>query len=451
MFGLAALLLSTSPALAADVLVPEATPGVASDFAVAYMIYDMTAGALRDLGVSVSDAEDIRGFADTAGDACFTNAACPANLFSGSDAKVAVVLSVSSGSSGLKVVARVYQRGTGTPVKTVEQTVPEGGESDFAEELAGVVKAQIGAASGAVSRPTSSTTSSGSTASSSTSSTSSSSKPTSTSSAGAKPAALSDKQERDRKKMGVPVRTYQRYLASGKSREDFVADEGVRVGQVAVEVNGGYQIGDVDRGYGVWVKLEPDSSDSLLVTGSSTWVGDTSGAGALGTVSVSYRPLWFLDVGLGLGLASGNKQLTVGWECPACNVDTQEVETVYDPRQAGQLLIEPRVRGVFVPAGIAKPYLLAGAQLRIFDGFEVPDAGVPIPGASGGTGLGLFVGPGLSLDVNRHFSLQFEVPYVLHLSPKPVSVDSEVVEHQPAALDAAGGVFRVSGGVGFRF
>jgi hypothetical protein len=93
-----------------------------------------------------------------------------------------------------------------------------------------------------------------------------------------------------------------------------------------------------------------------------------------------------------------------------------------------------------------------GVHLRLWDGFEVPDgSSVDYPNASGGSGVGITAGGGMSFDVLPGLSLLVEVPYTLSLSDGTRSIDSADVESSPTELETTGGLLRVTGGIGIHF
>lgn len=494
-------------AQATDVLVPEATPATLDDFAVAYMIYDMIATNLADDGLAVDDAEAIRVWAKTDGDACFDNAACPANLWGRTGARLAVVLSVSQGSGALAVEALLYTRGQSAPVRVVKEQVPEGSEDAFAREMVGVVRTELDAVGdpeedpGPVELPpeesVSSVPSTHTSTGKATSDKAGSVKATSDKAAADRAAAekkaaekaaadqktadkkaadkkaadkaaadkrssastqadanadearrstsatgaLTTKQESERRTMGIPVAAYRRYLASGQKRDAWLADARVWTNHAHLGVGAGVGLGDVDRGYAVWVHLA-EQDQALVVDGSSYWAGDGAGTGVYLGAEVGYAPLWFLDLDLGLGVQQGMKHLDAGWECPDCQASDQVVPLSYAAVPSAQLVAEPKARFLFRAAGTVKPYASVGAQLRVYDGFTIPDDAVSFPVEPGGIGLGAGAGVGVALDLAPHVSVLIDVPWTFTLAPGADSADAENVQTSPRQLGSWGGVLR---------
>lgn len=135
---LLAAIFSSAPAAAGDVLVPEATPASLSDFQYAYMVYSFVVSALEDRNLDVLDGDEIREFAGGNADACADSDECPANLWSSSDAPMAVVLVVGQADDALSTEVRYYSADQAEPVKVIRETVAFGAEVAFANRVAKV-------------------------------------------------------------------------------------------------------------------------------------------------------------------------------------------------------------------------------------------------------------------------------------------------------------------------
>ncbi len=443
---LLALTLATPRALAGDVLVPEATPAQLSDFSVAYLFYDMLLSALRDQSLGVQDADAMRKWAGTDGDACFDNPDCPRLLWDhDAGGSVLVVLGVGQAGDGLEVTARLYSSGQSDPAQTIHETVSGGGEQKLADKITAAVAGLAGSSDGAAARitPTKPKTSDSSTASHSDSGHSDTreKKPP--------PVEPDDANADEQRRMGIPAWSYTKFRESGLGRADWLRQARVRTGRVSLEFHGGYALGDVDRGYGVRVLVE-DRGDGYQTSAASTTQGPGPGAGFAGTAGVSYAPTWFLEGGFQAGLVLGQKYLNVGWECTTCDPTTNE--QTYDPVNSVQGFLEPRVRVLPLATGFVKPYAIIGAHIRFWDGFKVPDgSSVDYPNIPGGAGVGLVVGAGVSFDVLPEMSLVLEAPYSITLTNGAATVTSADVTATPDPLAPSRGLFRATGGVAFHF
>jgi hypothetical protein len=125
-----------SPAWASDVLIPEATPASMEDFSVSYTVYSMVVSALENEGLSVDDGDEIREWAGDIADGCALLDDCPANLFSRSEARLALVLTIGQNSRGLNVEAKFFGADDSAPLKVLRQGVAGGGEQEFSKKLA---------------------------------------------------------------------------------------------------------------------------------------------------------------------------------------------------------------------------------------------------------------------------------------------------------------------------
>jgi hypothetical protein len=515
---------------ATDVLVPDATPGSMSDFAVAGMVGGMVADAIRNTGVDVQDSEGM-GWARGDADACFDVEECPANLWDRTDARMAVVMAFTTGDRGVVAEVRLHGAEQAPPIRVIKETVPNGKESAFAKKVAAAVseilpnlpargglaldedededaglskllstlptpegevedldvpapksktrtkardveeeeepapkaKAKARVAEEEEEEPAPKAKAKAKVAEEEEEEPAPKAKAKAKEEPKAKVAqakseraptsaerfAQDEKAQRERKEMGIPWWSYGAYVDSKLPRDQWLREARVHTGKLSIEANGGWGIGDVDRGYGVRVGLEYAGQD-LSTVGTSTWEGFGGGGGFTGSVGVGYAPFWFLDAGVSFGIQMGDKTMNVGWECAGCDDDADQHE--YDPVSAVQLTISPRVRGLPLATGLVKPYALAGATIQVYDGFTVPDEGqkVDYPDSGGGTGWGPTFGAGVFIDPRPEISIFVEVPYTLLVSSESAASGSDQVSAVPGTLEGSGGVLRIVAGVAVR-
>ncbi len=251
----------------------------------------------------------------------------------------------------------------------------------------------------------------------------------------------------ERRKMGVPWSAYADYRESGMDQAAWLKKAQVHSGKAYIGAAGGYTLGDIDRGYDVRVGLD----STLVTTGSSSWTGPGAGSGINGRLEVGYIPAWFVDTSVAVGLQTGKKKLTVGWECSAC--EEQVAETPYAAVDATQLFIEPRAKFLPLATGYVKPYALVGFTFAVYDGFHIPDeeGAVDYPDIDGGAAFGPTAGIGVMIDPVSPISIVIEAPFNLVLSDgEAASVDPDL-EVVPTTLENNGWVLRVVGGVAVRF
>ncbi len=251
----------------------------------------------------------------------------------------------------------------------------------------------------------------------------------------------------ERRKMGIPWGAYADYRESGMDQAAWLKKAQVHSGKAYIAAAGGYTLGDVDRGYDVRVGLD----SKLVTTGSSSWTGPGAGSGINGRLEVGYIPAWFVDTSVAVGMQTGKKKLTVGWECSAC--EEQVAETPYAAVDATQLFIEPRAKFLPIATGYVKPYALVGFTFAVYDGFHIPDesGAVDYPDIDGGTALGPTAGLGVMIDPVAPISIVIEAPFNLVLSDGEASSVDPDLEVLPTTLENNGWVLRVVGGVAVRF
>ncbi|MDP2313913.1 MAG: hypothetical protein Q8P41_13485 [Pseudomonadota bacterium] len=484
MWGLLALLGS---AHAADVLFVEATPVTLDDFSVAGLFYGMVVSAAEEEGLSFDDEEAIRAWAGTDADTCWDVDACPANLWGRTNARLVVVISVGQSGGGLEIGVRLHGADDAAPFKVLREFVRPGQEGAFAQAVARAAKDAlpllpsrkpvggpvlviedefvVGDDAGRVParvEPTEDPP-----------------EPDRREPVDRPPRA--DREPRpereprpdrvpradripsvpdeaavtariraddERRRMGVPVAAYARYEASGESKEDWLRKARVRAGHGFLELYGGYGLGDIDRGYGVRLRIE-EEGDTFDTVGTSTWEGaGTSGAPAFG-FALGYAPAWFLDTSVAVSVQYGTKYLDTGWECLE-QCDPPASEFVHDPARAVQAFIEPRLRLYPVATGVVKPYALLAFSVLLHDGFTVPDPDfVDYPDSPAGAALGPTAGLGLAFDPLSRITIYAEVPATLLLTPSRAETDGDVTL-DPGRLESGGYIVRFVGGIGVR-
>ncbi len=460
-WGLA--LLSVGAAGAAEVLLPPATPLTVADEQVAEVFYRQVVAAALQTGLSVEDADSIRTWALADAEGCFDNPDCPALLWSRTEARLAMIVRVGKGSSGLLVETR-WVDVSGEVRRVARETVPYGKEASYAGRLAlmlqevqagmpaapgSAVTGLAGAGPGPAGTPAGSGT-----------------EPVPAPRVVIQPAepvvpAAPPAGEGAKKPAEPPPNRYRlpkvvydsmvAAVQAGKSEQQWMVENRVRSGRLTLQISGGMGFGDVSRGYLVDAQLKAKASDqdAEVLAGQASWEGATSGVGFSGFVAIGYSPLWYLDLSMSFGMLYGQKHLTVTTTDTACSGCEPEV-AAYDPQAGVQALIEPRLRLLPLATGVAKPYLLAGLDVRIYDGFDVPDDGLGYRNAPGGMGLAPSFGGGLYIDALPDVSFFIEVPYTMVVPAAGVSRTDPEVPTAPAAMEHMGGFVRALAGLEVR-
>ncbi|MDP2305974.1 MAG: hypothetical protein Q8P18_08095 [Pseudomonadota bacterium] len=476
MTGLLALL---GHAQAADVLFVDATPVTLDDFEVAEELYGMVVTAAKNEGLSFDGVDAIRTWAGEDGDTCWDVDACPANLWDRTDARLAVVLSVGQSPSGLEVGVRLHGVDEAAPFKVIRETVAPGQEGAFARTIARaardalpllpdrkpvgggpilVIEDEFVEGDEPERRPDPDPDPRGDPDPADTKPDRTDGRPDRPPRSERDPRAdrpPSDQAVRarlradeDRRRMGVPAGAYARYEASGLSREDWLKAARVRAGHGFLELHGGYGLGDVDRGYGVRLRIEEQGTD-FETLGRSTWEGAGAGGAPTFGFALGYAPAWFLDTSVAVAVQYGTKYLNTGWECTAL-CDPPASEYVHDPVRAVQAFVEPRLRLFPVATGVVKPYAIVAFSVLLHDGFQVPDPDfVDYPDSPAGASLGPTAGLGIAIDPISRITIFAEVPGTLLLTPARTGSDGEVAL-APGRLVSGGYVVRFVGGIGIR-
>lgn len=406
------LALLCGPAWATDVLVPAPTPGSVADFSVAYMFGGLVVSALEDQGISVEDDDAIRRWAPGEADACYETTGCPESLWSRTDARLAVVMAVSSSPTGLHVQVRLVPA-DGTAPTVLQSDVASGGEVAYAATITAKAAELLPKlpARPTVVHPTKPATPPVARTVED--------EPEVTPSAPAKPEAPHTLEQyqrdkasrREQAQLGLPWPTYVQYRESGKVYREWAKDARVRAQKLWLAAWGGVGYGDVDRGYDVREQIEGLGA-TFAQDAEATVDTPVVGLGAAFGGEVGYAPTWWSEIDVLAGAQLGTKHLTTGWECTSGCAEPDYVQ-VYADKPAMSLWIEPRFKGVFVPTGVVKPYALVGATVMASDGFSVPEGTLTYSNADSTIAFGPTAGLGLAVDPIPQLSIQLEVPYTI--------------------------------------
>ena len=169
------------------------------------------------------------------------------------------------------------------------------------------------------------------------------------------------------------------FRRSGLDPRDYLYKAMPHAGRLLVEFRAGFGMGDVDRQ--ALLRVETRSGAQ-----SNSWYreGPASSSNLQGSLYLGYAPITTLDVGVVLGFHYANRAYDTG------SYDVRDDDTLLlRDIQAAELLpaldltIQPRVRGYVVPVGPAKPYLVGGAEFKVFDDYDLTQSGdltYPEPG-----------------------------------------------------------------------
>lgn len=241
----------------------------------------------------------------------------------------------------------------------------------------------------------------------------------------------------------------QNYRNSGLDARDWVYKAMPHAGRVTFEIRAGLGLGDVDRQADMRVEF-------VGAAQRDSWYQESplQGRRPQGAIFIGYAPATMIDLGVVAGLQYGRRHFTTGFARYNQATDTvkEDYDVVYTAVDAVQLFLQPRVRGYLVPTGPAKPFLFTGADIRVFDAYDleqpegftylIPPAGV-VPGWIGGGGM--------MIDPSPIVGFFFEGSYTQHFGERADTLQSGVWNYTtpPPSVPA---VFTIglTGGVQFR-
>ncbi len=214
-------------------------------------------------------------------------------------------------------------------------------------------------------------------------------------------------------------------------------------GRVIVELRGGIGVGDVSRTADVRVAVAFDGQNA------SEWFqeGPVVGQGVRGALYVGYAPTAWIDIGSGFGLQYGQKGLTSGYS------DVNGASSVGDDSvTALQFFIEPRIRLYPLPFGPVKPFIGVGAEVRLFDPYDIIDpVGVVYPDPPGGSHFGPQFSGGILFDAGPVVGVFGEASYTMHLGSRADAARMGVAPAEaPAPPENQGYTLNFVGGLQFR-
>jgi len=455
--------LSSSSAVASDVLIPTFTPKTMGDFAPAEQLTADTMSALTAEGIDFVTPSEIQRRAGVIADGCAERTDCTTTLwehFPGSS--LAVVGSVTFNEGLLDTRVMFYGPDDASPLEIVSRKIRQSEGPSFAAEIAATAKDLLelvpdrDAGVLAVAAPPARGGVSGDTPADPGSYSNLDDSPTN-----APPDAAAKADEQLRRNRGLPPALWERYKASGMSYRDWKDDALVRAGCLIVELHAGAVFGDVERTYDSRVAFDQvdDGSGEEIFEEIGTYQYDAfvRGSAFSAGASVGFVPLWWLEISVYGGAEIGRRKLSTGWE-QYYTAEYGEDEVVdassdsYGPVPSTMAVIQPRVRLYTLPSGPVKPYGLAGVQMRFYDAFNDRQlqGDVDYRTREGGVGVGITAGGGIAFDAPRGAIGFIEVPWNYLVSPRPYESSTGTVRNRPRQELPAGQTLAVRAGIGFR-
>jgi hypothetical protein len=499
------IMLLTVTALANDLLVPGFSAKPGSESAGAEMMYAATIDALRDRRIDFLDDNDIRTFTGTAGDNCSLDAACPANLWGSLEGRLAMVGTVGMSGDQITVIVEFYRPDVDGPVEFVQDELPTKNVHQLAVDLAliaddllrmketppagaAVAAAGLGAVGGAAataailgSLEDPSENGDGAAVASDPAFADAPpvvpleeepflpqpepapepavvAEPAPKPVRKARPAPTATSNSSEQRQMGIPAYAYQMYQKSGKDAKQWMADEKVRSRRFFVEIHAGVALGDVKRRYATRVAVQEEGEGQYYTLAYYERDNLLPGAAFSVATSFGYTPVWWFEGGLLMGIEFPQKELITGWEAYTPDNEygdrdpASSDQVIYPPATAMTLLLEPRVRFLFLPIGIVKPFGLLGWSTRFYDRYETPDlAHVKFPDRTGIVSSGPTAGFGLSYDPQHRASGFIESTFTKLVGPKIVDQGRENMSRIPEPDEGSGIIATIRAGVTTRF
>jgi hypothetical protein len=211
--------------------------------------------------------------------------------------------------------------------------------------------------------------------------------------------------------------------------------------------------GDISRRYDVRVALNEPVPGQFEAIGTYEHQDFQVDSGFGGGLYLSFAPSWWLDLGVVLGVQTGEKRLSTGWEQYVDGELYTDQSVTHDPALAVMGVVEPRIRIFFVPVGVVKPYVSAGGAFRALDSYSAPDLDTVAYGdLEGQVDAAISVGGGLSLDMPVGLSLVLDVPWFWRLDDGSLHhvYEGHGLALLPSEPAPSGQVLVFRAGLGFR-
>ena len=442
--------LLAAPVTAQDVLVPEFTPVIADDFTLAYMFYSLVIDELRLRDVEYIDGDTLRQVAGAGAEGCSESITCPSDLwayFPGTSiALVGTVglFNMGTAAESIEVKIEFYERDGYSPFKTVKRTITPGGEADFAVALSKATEVLVQRmVSGSEPEPVAA----------------SSRSDEERSPEGRRSGLLGRagrNSEPDAARVPEPEQSpedqlYQSYYDVDDDSDDRRKDKEPKaerpsrdrsVGKVSTreprearerqprvqrdrpsssgadhllqaQAFAGLAIGDVGRSYDVRLSVMGSADSSL---GRYEHDAFTSGVGGTLGVGLMASPVPWLQAGARLGVVTGRKFLSTGYERWAHGDQSVAELQEYAPAAAMRGLIEPRVAVAPVAIGPVRPSVHGFFGLRRYDAYAVTDLDqLDYPDRNGGWQLLPGAGLGAVYDLGSGRGVTFDLSHAWRL------------------------------------
>ena len=403
-------------ASAEDVLVPHITPVQFDDLGVATTMEELLVGSLEGFGLSVVKPIALDDEFPEVSSSCFDVENCSAQLLGREHARMALIGSLETTSTGYNIQMRFYSRTSRSPLDVQSFSITKDELEATVKRIsedASVMFSLIPAEEKVAVDVTQFVTEKGPT----------------------EPNIVIIEQFREKEFvqppptrviLSLPAKFEQEYLDSNMMPDAWVKQRRIRAGNILVELHSGLALGDVNRSYDTRIGIREDGDSIFDIYEYETF---SPGTGSMLGGAIGYAPLWWMELNLYGGVILAQKDLSTGWEQQTSDgsiINSDELD--YDPVLAVSGHVEPRIRLYMVPAGPVKPYVLTGAYFRWFDPFQTEDLGGEHPlsysDLPSGVHYGVTAGGGVAFDSAGPVGVFFEVPWTYVLSQEPYECSS---------------------------
>lgn len=451
-----AVLVAAAPAFAGEpLLVPDFTPGTTSEFSLAFMLQEAVNTALTEDGHVVLTSDRVA--AKVGGlDACADTEGCPYDALQRLPARLAVVVRVERREGTVVAEVELFDNTAPTPMDTRTVRVDSGREAGFAGMVVAMVDAAIEDLGPG---PAGNLSAARALLASAPAPVATTPKPvptkvvpppvvetpveTPTPPGGTVAERLAKADLEPRHIVGVK----KSFETTELTPLAWLYSKTPHSGRLIVEIRGGLGIGDTDRHADLRVALE-NTDDGLVQVADWYQEGPQVNRRLRGELYVGYAPTAALDIGAQLGLQYGHRSVSTGFTIDG----EQNVQPQSDEVQAVQFAIKPIVRVYPVAIGIAKPFLYAGADLRIFDNYKIePAENLVFPEPIGGLIPGVIGGGGIMIDPGPIVGFFLEGSYTRHFGVRAGPAGQGTpIGNTPTAPDGDHQTIGVTAGVQFR-
>jgi len=458
--------LMVAPASAQDVLVPEFTPVIAEDFTLAYMFYSLVVDELRVRDVAFIDGDQLRQVAGSDAEGCSESITCPSGLwayFPGTSLSLVGTVglyNMGTASESIEVRVEFYERDGYQPFKTVERTIVPGGEADFAAALAKATEVLVQRLTAAP-EPTPEPDATHVPRAGPEGRRSTLRGRAGRSEPDPEPAPtpedqlyqsyydVDDGEDDDRRKDKPPkaereprqrddsrasTRTPREPKPEREPRERSASSSEHHLLQA--QAFAGLAIGDVGRSYDVRMSVMGSANSELGRYEHDTFTG---GVGTTFGGGIMVAPVEWLSVGAQLGVVTGRKYLSTGYERWAQGEQGSVEIQDYKAAPAMRGLIQPRVAVAPLAIGALRPSVHAFFGFRRYDGYEVTDlTDLAYPDRNGGWQLVPGAGLGAVYDLGEGRGISLELSHAVRLGADDIHhVQQGLVTENPEIPDTA--------------